>query len=120
MAGSDVFSPSDTTTPIHLRCSSFDQILNEQQMTLCRQHNKLLSTTAIGTLQALNQCQRFFRNRAWNCSVFDSTTHYLGRFIDNCMPSYIAQYHVTKSAEKTCRYIQLASQFATSISASEQ
>ena len=82
---SNVFSPNDRKTPIHLQCSSFDQILNEQQMTLCKQHSKLLSTTAIGTLQALNQCQRCFKDRAWNCSVFDSTTHYLGRFIDNCM-----------------------------------
>ena len=93
MGGSDVFNPSDKKAPIHLRCSNFDQILNEQQMTLCKQHSKLLSTTAIGTLQALNQCQKLFMNRAWNCSVFDSTTHYLGLFIDNCKQLYkLASY----------------------------
>ena len=89
MAGSEVFDPSDKKSPIHLRCSSFDEILNEEQMTLCKQHRKLLSTTAIGTLQALNQCQKLFKDRPWNCSVFDSTTHYLGRFIDNGMPALL-------------------------------
>ena len=89
MAVSEVFDPSDKKTPVHLRCSTFDEILDDKQMTLCKQHRKLLSTTAIGTLQALNQCQKLFKDRPWNCSVFDSTTHYLGQFIDNGMLSVV-------------------------------
>ena len=91
MAVSEVFDPSDKKTPINLRCSTFDEILDEEQMTLCKQHRKLLSTTAIGTLQALNECQKLFKDRPWNCSVFDSTTHYLGRFIDNGNTWHIAK-----------------------------
>lgn len=83
MAGSEVFDPSDKKSPVHLKCSSYASILDDTQLELCRQHRKLLSTTAIGTLQALNQCQKLFKDRPWNCSVFDSSTHYLGRFIEN-------------------------------------
>ena len=85
VSGSEVFDPSDRTAPVHLQCSDFASILDESQLTLCRQHRKLLSTTAIGALQALNECQKLFKDRPWNCSVFDSSTHYLGRFIDNGM-----------------------------------
>ena len=84
MARSDVFDPRDIKTPIQLKCSNFVSILKKNQLDMCTQHQKLLSTTAIGILQALNECQKLFKDRAWNCSVFDSSTHYLGRFINNC------------------------------------
>ena len=90
VAESNVFNPTDKKTPIHLQCSSFAHILNEEQMGLCRQQSKVLSTSAIGVLQALNQCQKVFKDRPWNCSVFNSSTHYLGRFIDNC--TYVSYY----------------------------
>ena len=67
----------------------FDLILNNEQRNLCRAYgDKMLSTIAIGTLQALNQCQKLFRDSPWNCSVFaDSKSHYLGRFAE------IGEYH---------------------------
>lgn len=86
----DVFNPSDKKSPKHLDCQGFTSILKQHQLELCRQYDNLLSTTAIGTLQALSQCQEVFKDRAWNCSVFsDSSTHYLGRFVENCM--YLCQ-----------------------------
>ena len=83
VSGSEVYDPTNKMTPVHLQCRDFASILDESQLQLCKQHRKLLSTTAIGALQALNQCQKLFKNRPWNCSVFDSSAHYLGRFIDN-------------------------------------
>ena len=84
MGRPNVFNPRDKKKPVHLQCTYFSSILEKKQLELCRQHDKLLSTTAIGTLGALNECQKLFKDRAWNCSVFDSSTYYLGRFIENC------------------------------------
>lgn len=87
----NVFNRGDKKRPIHLQCSGFSSILEEKQLKLCKQHDKLLSTAAIGTLGALNECQQLFKDRAWNCSVFDSSaTHYLGRFIENCKNSLLS------------------------------
>ena len=88
VSGSEVFNPTNKKEPIHLKCSSFKNILNHQQIKLCKHHHKLLSTTAIGTLQALNQCQKLFKDRPWNCSVFAGQPHYLGRFIENGIHLY--------------------------------
>ena len=94
-----MFNPGDKKAPIHLECSSFAHILNEEQMALCTRQSKVLSTSAIGVLQALNQCQKVFKDRPWNCSVFNSSTHYLGRFIDNCKyVHHIANYKVNHYA----------------------
>ena len=83
-----VFNGDNPTTPINIGCSGargdFDLILNKAQRILCRNYgDKVLSTIAIGVLQALNQCQKLFKDSPWNCSVFaDSKTYYLGRFIE--------------------------------------
>ena len=71
---------------MNVGCSGkdFDLILNNEQRSLCVNYgDKVLSTIAIGVLQALNQCQKLFMHSPWNCSVFaDSKTHYLGRFAE--------------------------------------
>lgn len=78
-----MFNQENPTIPIHVGCD-FDLILNNEQRNLCRAYgDKMLSTIAIGVLQALNQCQKMFRDSPWNCSVFaDSKSHYLGRFAE--------------------------------------
>ena len=83
MSGNEVFNKENPTIPINVGCD-FDLILNNEQRNLCRAYgDKMLSTIAIGTLQALNQCQKLFKDSPWNCSVFaDSKTHYLGRFAE--------------------------------------
>lgn len=86
VSGNGVFNTDNPTTPINIGCSGgdFDLILNNEQRRLCRNYgDKVLSTIAIGVLQALNQCQKLFVDSPWNCSVFaDSKTHYLGRFAE--------------------------------------
>lgn len=83
VSGNGVFNQENPTIPIHVGCD-FDLILNNEQRNLCRAYgDKMLSTIAIGVLQALNQCQKMFRDSPWNCSVFaDSKSHYLGRFAE--------------------------------------
>jgi len=79
-----VFNPENITSPISQNCSDpalFNGTLNACQLDICRRDTKLLSTIAIGILRALNQCQKLFKNRPWNCSVFDSGP-YLGKFIE--------------------------------------
>jgi len=83
----EVFDPVDVTSPITQNCadpSLFSGILSDTQIRLCQRDAKLLSTTAIGVLRALNECQKQFKNRPWNCSVFDSGP-YLGRFVEQGM-----------------------------------
>ena len=80
----EVFDPNDVTSPIDQNCfdpSMFNGILSDSQIRLCQRDAKLLSTTAIGILRALNECQKLFRDRPWNCSVFDSGP-YLGKFAE--------------------------------------
>ena len=55
-------------------------VLNSNQVKICQEDPKLLSTNSIGVLQALNTCHKVFANRTWNCSVFESGP-YLGKFI---------------------------------------
>ncbi|XP_065893185.1 protein Wnt-4-like [Dysidea avara] len=79
-----VFNQEDITSPISQHCSDpalFNGTLNACQLNICRRDTKLLSTIAIGILRALNQCQKLFKNRPWNCSVFDSGP-YLGKFVE--------------------------------------
>jgi len=76
----DVTSPKTQTCP---NSTSFDGILCGNQIDVCRRDDKLLSTIAIGMLRSLNVCQRLFKDRAWNCSVFDTQIGpYLGNFIN--------------------------------------
>ena len=80
----ELFDPEDVTSPVSQRCadpSLFSGILSDTQINLCQSDAKLLSTTAIGVLRALNECQKLFKNRLWNCSVFDAGP-YLGKFIE--------------------------------------
>ena len=80
----ELFDAEDVTSPVSQRCadpSLFSSILSNTQINLCRSDSKLLSTTAIGVLRALNECQKCFKNRPWNCSVFDSGP-YLGKFTE--------------------------------------
>jgi len=81
--GSGVFNPSQILRPVTLECKNFSKILSSKQKTVCEIDKKLLSCTAIGILQALNQCHKLFKNRPWNCSVFPNTrAHYLGQFVE--------------------------------------
>ena len=81
-----MFDKKNPTVPKNVGCSGndFDTILNAKQINLCRAYgDKVLSTIAIGVLQALNQCQKLFKDSPWNCSVFaDTKSHYLGRFAE--------------------------------------
>ena len=84
--GDAVFNPENTEFPVDQNCcnaSIFSEILNPHQIKLCRhdRNDKLLSTISIGVLQALHECQKLFKDRPWNCSVFESGP-YLGKFIE--------------------------------------
>ena len=79
-----VFDPEDVTSPISVNPASprFASILNSKQISLCQGDSKLLSTISIGILRSLNTCQKVFKNRAWNCSVFENEPYYLGKFFE--------------------------------------
>ena len=79
-----MFDPEDVQKPISVNpdSSRFASILNREQILTCRKDSKLLSANSIGILRALNTCQKLFKNRAWNCSVFENGPYYLGKFID--------------------------------------
>ena len=84
MAQGAVINPSAVTSPVSESCTnpnSFNGILCSKQINICQRDTKLLSTIAIGMLRSLNVCQKLFKDRPWNCSVFDSGP-YLGRFIE--------------------------------------
>ena len=91
--GDAVLNANNTELPIDQDCTNqtiFSDILNHRQIRLCQHNrdNKLLSTIAIGVLRALHQCQKLFKDRPWNCTVFDSGP-YFGRFVERGKPSYL-------------------------------
>ena len=84
--GDAVLNANNTELPVDQNCANptiFSDILNSNQMKLCQhdRDNKLLSTIAIGVLRAIHECQKLFKDRPWNCSVFDSGP-YLGKFVE--------------------------------------
>ena len=79
-----VINPSAVTSPVSQSCTHpnlFNGILSGNQINVCKRDSKLLSTIAIGVLRSLNVCQKLFKDRPWNCSVFESGP-YLGAFIE--------------------------------------